>query len=71
MSPAFASVRLLGVTDMPKSDILAGTEVCARTMFPGAIACTVPPLKSTGEFPLLFAAGVAVIVTVAVDPDCN
>jgi len=40
-------------------------------MFPGAIACTVPPLKFTGEFPLLLAVGVAVMVTVAVDPDCS
>jgi hypothetical protein len=56
---------------MLKSDISAGTDVCARTIFPGAIACTVPPLKNTGELPLLFAAGVAVIVTVAVDPDCR
>jgi hypothetical protein len=28
-------------------------------------------LKNTGELPLLFAVGVAVIVTVAVDPDCS
>ena len=56
---------------MPKSVICAGTDVCASTMLPCAITCTVPPLKEMGELPLLFAAGVAVIVKVAVDPDCN
>ena len=54
---------------MLKSDIFAGTDVCARTMFPGAIACTVPPLNACGEDPLLLIAGVAVTVTVAVDPE--
>ena len=53
---------------MLKSDIVADTEVCASTMFPGAIACTVPPLK-VAWLPLLFPVGVTLIVTVAVDPD--
>ena len=69
--PATVTAWLLGVTPMPKSDILAGTDVCASTIFPGAIACTVPPLKFTGKFPVLLAVGVAVMVTVAVDPDCS
>src|SRR5437899_6816482 len=40
-------------------------------MLPGAMAWIVPPLKNTGDVPLLFAVGVAVIVSVAVDPDCK
>ena len=40
-------------------------------MLPGAMACTVPPLKNSGDAPLLSAVGVAVMVTVAVDPDCS
>ena len=40
-------------------------------MLPGPMACTVPPLKKMGEFPLLLGLGVAVMVTVAVDPDCK
>ena len=54
-----------------KSDMVAGTEVCARTMLPGPIACTVPPLKVCGELPLVFGVGVTTTVIVAVDPDCN
>ena len=54
---------------MLKSDICAGTEVCARTMLPGAMACTVPPLNDCGEDPLALIVGVAVIVTVAVEPE--
>ena len=62
---------LLGVTIILKSVICAETDVCASTILPGAMACTVPPLKNTGDVPLLFAVGVAVMVSVAVDPDCS
>src|SRR5579859_3065771 len=50
--------------------MVAGTEVCASTILPGPMTCTVPPLNETCP-PLLVDVGVAVIVTVAVDPDCN
>ena len=71
VAPATGMLWLLGLTTMLKSVICAGTDVCASTMLPGPIACTVPPLKNTGEVPLRFAVGVAVIVSVAVDPDCS
>ena len=54
-----------------KSDICAETDVCASTILPGPMACTVPPLKDKAELALLLAVGVAVIVSVAVDPDCK
>lgn len=71
VSPACAITWLLGLTDMLKSVICAGTEVCASTILPGATACTVPPLKDNGEAPLLFGVGVAVTLTVTVAPDCS
>ena len=52
-----------------KSDISAGTDVWASTILPGANAVIVPPLKDSGDAPVLLAVGVAVIVKVAVDPD--
>jgi hypothetical protein len=55
---------------MLKSDVCAATDVSARTTLPGPIACTDPPLNDDG-LPLLFAAGVAVMVTVAVEPACR
>ena len=60
----------VGLMAMLKSDICAETDVCATTMFPGANAVTVPPLKDA-PLPLLLAVGVAVMVRVAVDPDCS
>jgi len=71
VAPATATLWFAGVTCMLKSVISADTDVCASTIFPCASACTVPPLKNTGELPLVLAVGVAVIVTVAVDPDCS
>src|SRR4051812_38555369 len=50
--------------------MVAATDVCARTMLPDAMASTVPPLNVSG-LPSLFAVGVAIMVTVAVEPDCN
>jgi len=61
---------LSGETVILKSDIVADTEVCAKTMLPGAIAEIVPPLNAT-EDEALTDVGVAVIVSVAVDPACN
>src|SRR5579864_8300913 len=59
-----------GLTVILKSVIFAETDVCASTMLPGAMAWIVPPLKNR-DVPLLFAVGVAVMVSVAVDPDCS
>src|SRR5579884_1044182 len=66
-------LTLLGLTSIRKSDIFAETDVCASTMFPCPSACTVPPLKNTTPLALLplLDVGVAVIVTVAVDPACK
>src|SRR5215472_4035925 len=55
---------------MLKSDITAGTEVCARTMLPALMTCTVPPLK-VAWLPLEFDVGVITMVTVAVEPACS
>lgn len=53
-----------------KSDICAGTEVCARTMLPAPVTCTEPPLKEPAV-PLLFGVGDTTMVIVAVEPDCS
>ena len=58
----------MGLTVRLKSDICAATEVCARTMLPGPVTCTEPPLKKA-SVPLLFGVGVTTMVTVAVEPD--
>src|SRR5579863_3465636 len=50
--------------------MVAETDVWASTMLPGPITCTVPPLNKTCP-PVLVDVGVAVIVTVAVEPDCS
>lgn len=70
VAPASGTVWFSGAALILKSDIAADTEVCAKTMFPGAKARIVPPLNDT-EFCALTDVGVAVIVKVAVDPACN
>ena len=62
---------MLGLTNMLKSDMAAGTDVVASTMLPGALICTVPPLKDSGEVPLGLALGTTTMTTVAVEPDCS
>src|SRR5579862_9264774 len=54
---------------MLKSDIVAGTKVCARMLFPGPSTCTEPPLNDSGDVPFWF--GITTTVTVAVEPDCK
>jgi hypothetical protein len=70
ISPATGILWFEGLTDMLKSDIVAGTVVWANTILPWPITCTVPPLN-VAWLPLLFEVGIKMMVTVAVEPDCN